>query len=100
MRTWNYTEKTRPHARPAASQSVAIRRSGETRRRSEFARVTLDPLRAAHIEVGSRCPMSDAPPTFDDLGTLRDVTASGVRLRVLERGNGPKLVLLHSLFMD
>jgi pimeloyl-ACP methyl ester carboxylesterase len=44
--------------------------------------------------------MSDAPPTFDDLGTLRDVTASGVRLRVLERGHGPKLVLLHSLFMD
>jgi pimeloyl-ACP methyl ester carboxylesterase len=39
-------------------------------------------------------------PTFDDLGTLRDVTASGVRLRVVERGSGPKLVLLHSLFMD
>lgn len=41
-----------------------------------------------------------APPTFDDLGTTRDVTASGVRLRVVERGSGPKLVLLHSLFMD
>ncbi|MDF3071461.1 MAG: Alpha/beta hydrolase fold protein [Polyangiaceae bacterium] len=41
-----------------------------------------------------------APPTFDDLGTTRDVTASGVRLRVVERGHGPKLVLLHSLFMD
>jgi pimeloyl-ACP methyl ester carboxylesterase len=42
-----------------------------------------------------------AQPTFDDLGaTTRDVTASGVRLRVVERGNGPKLVLLHSLFMD
>ncbi len=41
-----------------------------------------------------------APPTFDDLGTTRDVTASGVRLRVVERGNGPKLLLLHSLFMD
>jgi pimeloyl-ACP methyl ester carboxylesterase len=32
--------------------------------------------------------------------TTRDVTASGVRLRVVERGTGPKLVLLHSLFMD
>ncbi len=42
-----------------------------------------------------------AQPTFDDLGaTTRDVTASGVRLRVVERGKGPKLVLLHSLFMD
>jgi pimeloyl-ACP methyl ester carboxylesterase len=41
-----------------------------------------------------------APLTFDDLGTTRDVTASGVRLRVVERGNGPKVVLLHSLFMD
>lgn len=41
-----------------------------------------------------------ATPTSDDLGTLRDVTASGVRLRVVERGSGPKLVLLHSLFMD
>jgi pimeloyl-ACP methyl ester carboxylesterase len=46
--------------------------------------------------------MAERPvePTFDDLGTIRDVTASGVRLRVVERGNGPKLVLLHSLFMD
>jgi pimeloyl-ACP methyl ester carboxylesterase len=44
--------------------------------------------------------MAGAPPTFDDLGTVRDVTASGVRLRVVERGTGPKLVLLHSLFMD
>lgn len=43
---------------------------------------------------------ASATPTFDDLGTLRDVTASGVRLRVVERGSGPKLVLLHSLFMD
>jgi pimeloyl-ACP methyl ester carboxylesterase len=42
----------------------------------------------------------NALPTFDDLGTTRDVTASGVRLRVVERGSGPKLVLLHSLFMD
>lgn len=41
-----------------------------------------------------------AQPTFDDLGTTRDVTASGVRLRVVERGAGPQLVLLHSLFMD
>ncbi len=41
-----------------------------------------------------------APPTFADSGTTRDVTASGVRLRVVERGCGPKLVLLHSLFMD
>lgn len=41
-----------------------------------------------------------AQPTADDLGTTRDVTASGVRLRVVERGNGPKLLLLHSLFMD
>jgi pimeloyl-ACP methyl ester carboxylesterase len=41
-----------------------------------------------------------AQSTFDDLGTARDVTASGVRLRVVERGSGPKLVLLHSLFMD
>jgi pimeloyl-ACP methyl ester carboxylesterase len=41
-----------------------------------------------------------APPTFDDLGTTRDVAANGVRLRVVERGQGPKLVLLHSLFMD
>jgi pimeloyl-ACP methyl ester carboxylesterase len=41
-----------------------------------------------------------AQPTFDDLGTTRDVAASGVRLRVVERGSGPKLVLLHSLFMD
>lgn len=45
-------------------------------------------------------PERTATPTFDDLGTLRDVTASGVRLRVVERGIGPKLVLLHSLFMD
>jgi pimeloyl-ACP methyl ester carboxylesterase len=43
---------------------------------------------------------ASATPTFDDLGTLRDVTANGVRLRVVERGSGPKLVLLHSLFMD
>jgi pimeloyl-ACP methyl ester carboxylesterase len=41
-----------------------------------------------------------AQQTFDDLGTTRDVTASGVRLRVVERGAGPKLVLLHSSFMD
>jgi pimeloyl-ACP methyl ester carboxylesterase len=41
-----------------------------------------------------------AQPTSDDLGTVRDVTASGVRLRVVERGSGPKLVMLHSLFMD
>jgi pimeloyl-ACP methyl ester carboxylesterase len=41
-----------------------------------------------------------AQPTFDDLGTTRDVTASGVRLRVVEHGSGAKLVLLHSLFMD
>jgi len=42
-----------------------------------------------------------AQPTFDDLGaTTRDVTASGVRLRVVERGQGPKVVLLHSLFVD
>jgi pimeloyl-ACP methyl ester carboxylesterase len=41
-----------------------------------------------------------AQQTFDDLGTTRDVTASGVRLRVVERGSGPKLVLLHSSFMD
>jgi pimeloyl-ACP methyl ester carboxylesterase len=41
-----------------------------------------------------------AQTTFDDLGTVRDVTASGVRLRVVERGTGPKLLLLHSLFMD
>lgn len=45
-------------------------------------------------------PERSATPTVDDPGTLRDVTASGVRLRVLERGSGPKLVLLHSLFMD
>jgi pimeloyl-ACP methyl ester carboxylesterase len=37
---------------------------------------------------------------LDDLGTTRDVTASGVRLRVVERGSGPRLLLLHSLFMD
>ena len=41
-----------------------------------------------------------AQTTCDDLGTVRDVTASGVRLRVVERGTGPKLLLLHSLFMD
>jgi pimeloyl-ACP methyl ester carboxylesterase len=41
-----------------------------------------------------------ARTTFDDLGSVRDVTASGVRLRVVERGSGPKLLLLHSLFMD
>jgi pimeloyl-ACP methyl ester carboxylesterase len=41
-----------------------------------------------------------AQTNFDDLGTVRDVTASGVRLRVVERGTGPKLLLLHSLFMD
>lgn len=42
-----------------------------------------------------------AQPTLDDLGaTTRDVTASGVRLRVVERGRGPTLVLLHSLFVD
>ena len=38
--------------------------------------------------------------TMDDLGTTRDVAASGVRLRVIERGSGHKLVLLHGLFMD
>ncbi len=37
---------------------------------------------------------------LDDAVTTRDVTASGVRLRVVERGRGPKVVLLHSLFMD
>src|SRR5688572_8418337 len=73
--------------------------AGNTRH-TEFAPTPTDPLRAEHIEVGSRCSMSDALPTFDDLGTVRDVTASGVRLRVVERGTGPKLVLLHSLFMD
>jgi pimeloyl-ACP methyl ester carboxylesterase len=31
---------------------------------------------------------------------LRDVTASGVRLRVAEDGTGPPVVLLHSLFFD
>lgn len=41
-----------------------------------------------------------APSTFEASATTRDVTASGVRLRVVERGSGPKLVLLHSLFMD
>jgi pimeloyl-ACP methyl ester carboxylesterase len=42
-----------------------------------------------------------AQPASDDQGaTTRDVTASGVRLRVVERGHGPKLVLLHSLFVD
>lgn len=41
-----------------------------------------------------------AQPTFDELGMTRDVTASGVRLRVVEHGSGTKLVLLHSLFMD
>jgi pimeloyl-ACP methyl ester carboxylesterase len=41
-----------------------------------------------------------AQPPIVDVGTTRDVTASGVRLRVVERGSGPKLVLLHSLFMD
>jgi pimeloyl-ACP methyl ester carboxylesterase len=41
-----------------------------------------------------------AQTTSHDLGTVRDVTASGVRLRVVERGTGPKLLLLHSLFMD
>ena len=35
-----------------------------------------------------------AQTTFDDLGTVRDVTASGVRLRVVERGSGPKLLML------
>ncbi len=30
----------------------------------------------------------------------RDVTASGVRLRVTERGEGPAVVLLHGLFAD
>lgn len=34
-------------------------------------------------------------------GTVhRDVTASGVRLRVAERGEGPTVVLLHGLFAD
>jgi pimeloyl-ACP methyl ester carboxylesterase len=42
-----------------------------------------------------------AQSTFDDMSeTTRDVTASGVRLRVVERGTGRKVVLLHSLFMD
>lgn len=41
-----------------------------------------------------------AQPTLDSPSTTRDVTASGVRLRVVERGQGPVLVLLHSLFMD
>jgi pimeloyl-ACP methyl ester carboxylesterase len=30
----------------------------------------------------------------------RDVTASGVRLRVAEVGNGPTAVMLHGLFVD
>src|SRR5689334_25405900 len=30
----------------------------------------------------------------------RDVTASGVRLRVAEDGSGPPVVLLHGLFVD
>lgn len=30
----------------------------------------------------------------------RDVTASGVRLRVVEDGSGPAIVLIHGLFMD
>jgi pimeloyl-ACP methyl ester carboxylesterase len=41
-----------------------------------------------------------APSPVEESGTTRDVTASGVRLRVVERGHGPKVVLLHSLFMD
>jgi len=32
--------------------------------------------------------------------THRDVTASGVRLRVVEEGRGPPIVLVHGLFMD
>ncbi len=43
---------------------------------------------------------SPVEPTLEDCGTVRDVTASGVRLRVVERGRGPKVVLLHSSFMD
>jgi pimeloyl-ACP methyl ester carboxylesterase len=30
----------------------------------------------------------------------RDVTASGIRLRVVEEGDGPPVVLVHGLFMD
>ncbi len=30
----------------------------------------------------------------------RDVTARGVRLRVVEEGDGPRVVLLHGLFAD
>jgi pimeloyl-ACP methyl ester carboxylesterase len=30
----------------------------------------------------------------------RDVTASGARLRVAERGSGPSVILLHGLFLD
>ncbi|HEX5099489.1 MAG TPA: alpha/beta fold hydrolase, partial [Polyangiaceae bacterium] len=30
----------------------------------------------------------------------RDVTASGVRVRVAESGSGPTLLLLHGLFLD
>jgi pimeloyl-ACP methyl ester carboxylesterase len=30
----------------------------------------------------------------------RDIKANGLRLRVVERGSGPSLVLLHGLFMD
>src|ERR1041384_5804658 len=57
--------------------------------------------RILHIEVGSASPMAEPVPSpLDDAVTTRDVTASGVRLRVVERGRGPKLVLLHSLFMD
>lgn len=32
--------------------------------------------------------------------THRDVTASGIRLRVVEHGEGPPIVLVHGLFMD
>jgi pimeloyl-ACP methyl ester carboxylesterase len=32
--------------------------------------------------------------------TPRDVTASGIRLRVVEEGRGPPVVLVHGLFMD
>jgi pimeloyl-ACP methyl ester carboxylesterase len=45
-------------------------------------------------------PLASDQPEPPPSSAERDVTASGVRLRVLDGGAGPPVVLIHGLFMD
>lgn len=45
-------------------------------------------------------PLGSDQPAPAPSSAERDVTASGVRLRVVDEGSGPPVVLVHGLFMD